>query len=55
MKQLTLFIKFSVWLNFKGGQYQAGGLSLLKTPNGFLQGPRTWLNWSNELASIENI
>ncbi|MEL0310276.1 MAG: ATP-binding protein, partial [Gammaproteobacteria bacterium] len=47
-------VQFSVWLNYKGGQYQAGGLSLyrkLQMVSYKDQELGKW--WSNESASIE--
>ena len=54
-KTIDTKIKFSVWLNFKGGQYQAGGLSLYRKLQMVAYrdqeiGSR-W--WSNESAVIE--
>ena len=47
-------VQFSVWLNYRGGQYQAGGLSLyrkLQMVSYKDQELGKW--WSNESASIE--
>jgi hypothetical protein len=47
-------VQFSVWLNYKGGQYQAGGLSLyrkLQMVSYKDQELGKW--WSNESANIE--
>tara|TARA_Y100000591_G_scaffold148266_1_gene127383 strand:+ start:486 stop:2144 length:1659 start_codon:yes stop_codon:yes gene_type:complete len=53
-KTIDTKIQFSIWLNFKGGQYQAGGLSLyrkLQMVSYRDQEIGKW--WSNESAVIE--
>ena len=53
-KTIDTKVQFSVWLNFKGGQYQAGGLSLYRKLQMVVyrdQEIGKW--WSNESAVIE--
>ncbi len=53
-KTIDTRVQFSVWLNFKGGQYQAGGLSLYRKLQMVVyrdQEIGKW--WSNESAVIE--
>jgi hypothetical protein len=53
-KTIDTKVQFSVWLNFKGGQYQAGGFSLYRKLQMVVyrdQKIGKW--WSNESAVIE--
>ena len=49
-------VQLSVWLNYKGGQYQAGGLSLYRKLQMVSYKDQKFGNWwSNETATVEGV